>query len=146
MEIRILSIASVIISMILYCSAFEENSQNANGKAVPIILFHGYGGVCDIKLQNYLNEKLGVFALCVEPSPDPAKAANYSIYTPIRIQGESACNMINQNPFFNGEFDLIGFSQGTIISRYIIQYCNLKGKVRNFVAFGGPLNGQSYKR
>ena len=52
--------------------------------------------------------------------------------------------MLNINPLFSGEFDLMGFSQGTIISRYIIQHWNLKGKVRNFISFGGPLNGQSY--
>jgi triacylglycerol esterase/lipase EstA (alpha/beta hydrolase family) len=53
------------------------------------------------------------------------------------------CELLNDNPNFQGEFDLFGFSQGTIVSRYVIQYCNLNGKVRNFVSFGGPLNGQS---
>lgn len=51
--------------------------------------------------------------------------------------------MINANPNLQTEFDLIGFSQGTIISRYIIQNCNLTGSVRNFVSFGGPLNGEA---
>mmetsp|Transcript_42912 Transcript_42912/g.50326 ORF Transcript_42912/g.50326 Transcript_42912/m.50326 type:complete len:209 (-) Transcript_42912:18-644(-) len=51
--------------------------------------------------------------------------------------------MINNNTALRGEFDLIGFSQGTILSRYIIENCKLVGKVRNFIAFGGPLNGQS---
>jgi len=67
-----------------------------------------------------LGEELGVHVECVEPAPDRSHevAGKYSTDT------------------------LVGFSQGTIISRYIIQYCNLKGTVRNFLSFGGPLSGQ----
>ena len=54
--------------------------------------------------------------------------------------------MINNDTNFNQEFDLIGWSQGTTISRYIIQQCELVGKVRKFVSFGGPLNGESLNK
>ena len=51
--------------------------------------------------------------------------------------------MINNDPNLQGEFDLVGWSQGTLMSRYIIEFCQLNGKVRKFVAFGGPINGES---
>ena len=38
----------------------------------------------------------------------------------------------------------MGVSQGTLIGRYIIEKCNMKGKVQNYVSFMGPQMGIGY--
>lgn len=48
-----------------------------------------------------------------------------------------------EDPNFDNGFDIVAFSQGTMLSRYLIQYCPLKTQVRRFVSFGGPLNGMT---
>ena len=138
--VYILALSTCLVSL---WSWFSIKEILSNGNAVPIVIFHGFGDVWDTKLATYLQEKLGVHSEWVEPSPDSQNPRVYSIFTSINNQGKSAWDKINNNTAFSGEFDLIGFSQGNIVSRYIIQYCNLKGKVRNFISFGGPLNGQS---
>jgi palmitoyl-protein thioesterase len=132
----------LLIFAILATFAFGLITKELNDGAVPIVLFHGYGGACDKCLAKYLGQKLNVVATCIEPSPIPEDGPIYSKITPINVQGQRACDMINNNTDFQGEFDLVGFSQGTIMSRYIIQNCKLNGSVRNFISFGGPLNGQ----
>jgi uncharacterized alpha/beta hydrolase family protein len=131
----------LIFSVLVVC-ALCFSTNNTNGVAVPIIVLHGYGGWCDEPLVEYLSEKLTIYATCIEPSPIPEDGPIYSTITPIQEQGKRACEMINNNAQLQGEFDLIGFSQGTILSRYIIQNCDSIGRVRNFISFGGPLNGQ----
>ena len=110
-------------------------------KTVPIVQFHGYGAVCDNPFSEYLGKKLQTYSICVEPKPDDPR--NYSVNTPLMTQGAVAWDMTNNDPNLQGEFDLVGWSQGTLMSRYIIEFCQLNGKVRKFVAFGGPINGES---
>ena len=49
---------------------------------------------------------------------------------------------MNKKVYQNG-FNLIGFSQGGIIARYVLQYCPAGEKVQNFITFGSPHGGQS---
>ena len=39
------------------------------------------------------------------------------------------------------EFNVIGFSQGGLIARYIAEACPMKGKVRNMITVGTPNMG-----
>ena len=35
----------------------------------------------------------------------------------------------------------MGLSQGSLLARYIVEKCPIKGKVRNYVSIGGPNMG-----
>ena len=54
-----------------------------------------------------------------------------------------ACDNILKHPTFKDEeeINVIGFSQGGLIARYITQVCPIKGKVRNLVTVGTPNMG-----
>ena len=50
--------------------------------------------------------------------------------------------MTNDPTFSNGTFSLMGISQGSHVSRYLIEKCNsTRGRIRNFISLGGPLMG-----
>lgn len=42
---------------------------------------------------------------------------------------------------FAGEFNIVGLSQGGLLARYIVEECDMPGKVRNFVTLGTPHMG-----
>lgn len=42
---------------------------------------------------------------------------------------------------YDDEFNVIGLSQGGLLARYIVEECDMKGKVRNMVTIGGPHMG-----
>lgn len=37
----------------------------------------------------------------------------------------------------------MGLSQGSLIARYIVEQCDMKGTVRNYLSIGGPNMGVS---
>jgi triacylglycerol esterase/lipase EstA (alpha/beta hydrolase family) len=47
--------------------------------------------------------------------------------------------LANEN--FQGEFNVMGLSQGSLLARYIVEKCPIKGKVRNYLSIGGPNMG-----
>ena len=107
----------------------------------PIALFHGIMDDCnsnlmkDIKriLQKYLKTKVH----CVEIG----NGYMASIVMNLEKQSQIACANIKKIKDFQGKFNIFGVSQGTLIGRYIIEKCNMKGKVHNYVSFMGPQMG-----
>ena len=111
--------------------------------AYPIALFHGLTGSCtsskskEIKrlLEKYLKTKVH----CVEIG----NGRMDSIFMNLEKQSQIACANIKKIKDFEGRFNIFGVSQGTLIGRYIIEKCNMKGKVQNYVSFMGPQMGVS---
>ena len=107
----------------------------------PIAVFHGITDSCHhantSKLVNDLKRDLGVHVECIEVG----NGFWDSVFMPILKQVELACNSIKSNPHFQGKFNLLGVSQGTLISRYIIEKCDMKGQVVKYFSFEGPHMG-----
>ena len=91
----------------------------------------------DIKrlLEKYLKTKVH----CVEIGNGRID----SIFMNLEKQSQIACANIKKIKDFEGKFNIMGVSQGTLIGRYIIEKCNMKGEVQNYVSFMGPQMGVS---
>ena len=59
----------------------------------------------------------------------------------LHSQVEEACEKIKTNPNFQSKFNILGISQGTLIGRYIIEKCQMKGQVMRYMSFDGPQMG-----
>ena len=107
----------------------------------PIALFHGIVDSCNMKntstLVNDLKRDLGVHVECIEIG----NGFLDTVVKPIQSQVEEACEKIKSNPNFQGKFSILGISQGTLIGRYIIEKCDIKGQVMNYMSFDGPQMG-----
>ena len=107
----------------------------------PIALFHGIVDSCTMKntskLVSDLQADLGVHVECIEIG----NGFLDSVTKPIQSQVEEACEKIKSNPNFQDEFSILGISQGTLIGRYIIEKCDIKGKVKRYMSFDGPQMG-----
>ena len=107
----------------------------------PIAVFHGIVDSCQHTntsiLVDDLKRDLGVHVECIEVG----NGFWDSVFMPILKQVELACNAIKSNPHFQGKFNLLGVSQGTLISRYIIEKCDMKGQVVRFFSLDGPHMG-----
>ena len=107
----------------------------------PIAVFHGIVDNCNMKntsmLVNDLRRDLGVHVECIEVG----NGFWDSVFMPIMKQVEYACNQIKSNPNFQGKFNVLGISQGTLIGRYIIEKCDMKGQVVRYFSLDGPHMG-----
>ena len=66
-----------------------------------------------------------------------------SLFLSFEEQCQKACEEIKSNSKFDQDFSILSISQGGLIARYIIQKCDMKGKVKKLVSFGGPMMGTS---
>ena len=66
-----------------------------------------------------------------------------SILLTMQDLSSKLCTKIQSHRIFgNTNFNIIGMSQGALISRYLIQDCDLgQYKVHNFLSIGGPMMG-----
>ena len=107
----------------------------------PIALFHGIVDSCTMKntskLVSDLENDLGVHVECIEIG----NGFLDSVAKPILKQVEEACEKIKSNPNFQDKFNVLGISQGTLIGRYIIEKCDMKGQVMKYMSFDGPQMG-----
>lgn len=107
----------------------------------PLAIFHGINDFCgsthNMELVEYLGRDLGVYVECIEV----VSGAFNSIFKPMSYQVEDACNIIKSNPNFQKKFNVMGISQGTLIGRYIIEKCQMKGKVMRYLSLNGPQMG-----
>ena len=107
----------------------------------PIALFHGIVDSCKMKntstLVSDLQRDLGVHVECIEIG----NGFMDSVVKPIWDQVEEACEKIKANPNFQGKFSVLGISQGTLIGRYIVEKCDMKGQVATYLSFDGPQMG-----
>jgi palmitoyl-protein thioesterase len=109
---------------------------------LPVAIFHGFYDSCKNSyfpsLVNLIKYNLGDYSTCIETG-----GGSDSLSLSFQQQAEKACEEINKNEKFNGDFSILSISQGGLLARYIIQKCEMKGKVKKLVSFGGPMMGTS---
>ena len=106
----------------------------------PIAIFHGIGENCDGTMKywaEYLGKKLGVYSRCIEYG-----RGTESIFHDIQTLSEKACDIVNLDENFNNGFNIIGFSQGGLVGRYVLERCQTKGDVKRFITAGTPHMGE----
>ena len=110
----------------------------------PIAVFHGIVDSCSMKntstLVNDLKKDLGVHVECIEVG----NGFWDSVMKPMYDQVELACESIKSNPNFQGKFNVLGISQGTLIGRYIVEKCDMAGQVVRYMSFDGPQMGVGF--
>jgi len=56
-------------------------------------------------------------------------------------QADLACQAVLANENFQGDFYVVGLSQGALLARHIAEKCPVAGKVRKLLSIGGPNMG-----
>jgi len=130
MKILFLSFSIILLSLI--SSVYSS---------YPVAIFHGIGDSCsnrhsEILARFFTNNLGGAYAKCIETG-----GGSLDWVTSFRSQAEKACEDINNDANFAGDFSVVGISQGSLIARYVIQACEMKGRVKRFISIGGPQMG-----
>mgnify|MGYP006127425811 CR=1 FL=1 len=124
-------------------SAAATQLPDLKASAVPTAIFHGLGDACIYPGMEHftkqISEGTGAYAKCIEIG----NGTESSFFMNMEKQVEKACEEINKNSNFDGEFNVAGLSQGGLVARYITESCVMKGKVRQFLSIGGPQMGVS---
>lgn len=124
-----------ILSSILLQNILCKETQ------LPVAIFHGIGDFCIrpgmSNIADFFSSKLdGVYVKCIETGGNVL-----DWFTSFISQAEKGCEAIKHDKNFAGEFSVVGISQGALLARYIIEKCDMPGKVKRYVSIGGPQMG-----
>jgi len=125
---------SIVILLLITLSTISCSS------GIPIAIFHGIGDSCSNggmdQITKYFGRKVGAYSVCIETA-----GGFFDFVTSFESQYENACKQVKADPNLQGEFSVVGLSQGALLARAIIQRCDMKGRVKRFVSIGGPQAG-----
>jgi len=111
-----------------------------NGKLYrPVVLMHGIRGdiTSMVDVEEWIKEKLpGIYVRRIQVG----NGYWDSILMPMNEQVQDFCQQIQQDPNLQNGFNLVGFSQGTLVTRGFIQRCN-NPSVYNYISWAGPQGG-----
>ena len=114
---------------------------------LPTLFYHGIGDHCaDHQITNFI-EVIGqvgeangktLHAECIVIGGSQERFN--SIFESMASQTAEACKTVQEHPIFGkSDFNLVGISQGGMLSRAMIQDCDLgEHKVRNYLSIAGP--------
>ncbi len=122
-----------LVSILLLCQMTS---------AYPTVLMHGVlaskENMAELKSMLELNFKIDVYNMEI------GNGAMTSILTPMETQLQTLCNEIYKIDALKNGFNFIGMSQGGLLARGYVEYCN-KYPVINLITLASPNGGVYYK-
>ena len=124
------------------CSAIKIDGTNeTKAEPIPVIVFGGMGSKCNdpayTNLVTKLKDGLKTHVECYETT----------VLESINKQHDNACEFLKKNDNYNKakEINVMGVSQGGLIARSVVEWCDLvdKTKPRNLLTVGTPNLGFS---
>ncbi|XP_010439996.1 PREDICTED: palmitoyl-protein thioesterase 1-like [Camelina sativa] len=108
--------------------------------SIPFILFHGIGDKCSGGVSNFtqlLSNLSGSPGSCLEIG----NGENDSWFMPLTKQTSLACEKVKQMKELSQGYNIVAESQGNLVARGLIEFCDNAPPVINYVSLGGPHAG-----
>ncbi|KAL4214552.1 alpha/beta-hydrolase [Rhizopus microsporus] len=115
----------------------------------PVVIWHGMGDTCcsedsmgrmTVLLHKYLGNDTFVHSVRLAESADEDRKASY--FGQINLQVDNVCQELATIPELQNGYNAIGFSQGGLLLRTLLQRCNLP-RMHRLITFGSPHGGVS---
>nr|GEX26860.1 palmitoyl-protein thioesterase 1-like [Tanacetum cinerariifolium] len=109
--------------------------------SLPFIVLHGIGDQCSNKGMTEFTHQLSNLSnsqgFCIEIGD----GAWDSWFMPLLQQTQSVCEQVkNMHQLANG-YNILGLSQGNLIARGVVEFCDGAPQVKNLISLGGPHAG-----
>jgi palmitoyl-protein thioesterase len=90
-----------------------------------------------VSIEKFFSKELNnTYTKCIETG-----GSFLDWFTSFESQAKKGCEEIKSDPNFAGDFSVVGISQGALLARFIIEKCDMPGKVKRYVSIGGPQMG-----
>ncbi|KAK6454564.1 Alpha/Beta hydrolase protein [Scheffersomyces xylosifermentans] len=128
-------------------SAVSVPDQATLGYPRAVVLWHGLGDNYNSSGMNRVTEIFenlhpGIFVHSVRLDESPSADQQKSLFGNANNELDIACKQLQNITELQSGFDIIGFSQGGVFARALIERCS-EVSVHNLITFGSPHNGVS---
>jgi palmitoyl-protein thioesterase len=124
-------------------STVKDNTENAS---LPVVLWHGMGDTCCNPLSMGGVKRLvegqlpGTTVISLEIGGSIVADLTSGFLTNVNDQIDFVCQSLQNNPALQNGYNGMGFSQGGLFLRALVQRCP-SPTMHNLVSFGGPQQG-----
>ncbi|XP_051147475.1 uncharacterized protein LOC127262706 [Andrographis paniculata] len=112
-------------------------------QSIPFVVFHGISDSCKsngvTEFTSLLSNWSSSPGYCIEIG----NGAFDSWTMPFMKQTAIACEKVKQMRELRGGYNIVGLSQGNLVGRGVVEFCDGAPPVRNLISLGGPHAGEA---
>ncbi|XP_058211965.1 uncharacterized protein LOC131324110 isoform X7 [Rhododendron vialii] len=109
--------------------------------SLPFVVFHGIADKCSgtevTRFTELLSNWSGAEGYCIEIG----NGVRDSWFMPLMKQTTIACEKVKNMSELSEGYNIVGLSQGNMVGRGVVEFCDGAPQVKNFISLAGPHAG-----